>query len=288
MTWPVSINAAAFPGAMRGRLNYREAMQFAADLEFSGFELLLCETGTPSFESSPQELAEVSRTSSDTIPVTGISTLLNWKYPLASQDQAVRSEANRLLRVLLTTASQIGCDTVTLSAGDLCVPRQKIPTLDKPAAFDLVASRFREHAKFAADHGVQICVENVLSGFIESHHELKKLVEQIEMPNVSVCLDIGNSQKYHPAADWIAALGNQIVRAHVTDYQNDNDQIVPAGEGYVDWPSVQTALQQLDRDVLLVTEHYFNPSQPLRFQLQALRERVIRAIPNLKSINLNR
>ncbi|MGM9973967.1 MAG: sugar phosphate isomerase/epimerase family protein [Clostridiaceae bacterium] len=89
--------------------------------------------------------------------------------------------------------------------------------------------------------GINIHVENVLE---EDYKLLRELVDYIDKPNFSICLDIGHKNACSSLSleEWIKALGKRIGYVHLHNNDGRGDLHNPIEEGNID---IQEALKLL-------------------------------------------
>ncbi len=93
---------------------------------------------------------------------------------------------------------------------------------------------------------VVIALENVWNNLWVKPEIFAHFIKSFNHPLVQAYYDIGNHVKYAASQDWIKALGRQIAKCHIKDFQlNPNGQggkFVHPRDGSVDWPVVMKAL----------------------------------------------
>lgn len=105
---------------------------------------------------------------------------------------------------------------------------------------------FRRKAEFAADHGVNILLENMLSNrkfdgqivkrYCDNPYELAELVEAINMPNVQICFDVGHA--HYMSGDVCADLmvvKDHVQGLHIHDNDRWNDEHLLPFQGTIPW-----------------------------------------------------
>jgi hexulose-6-phosphate isomerase len=115
------------------------------------------------------------------------------------------------------------------------------------------SARLKEHAPYAADHGIRLLVENVWNNFLLSPLEMARFIDEIESPAVGVYFDIGNVVRYGWPEQWIRILGRRIGKLDVKDYSRTLEQEegvrkgfqVEIGDGDSDYAAVRKALAEL-------------------------------------------
>lgn len=115
---------------------------------------------------------------------------------------------------------------------------------------------FRKMGDVAAEHGVRIAVENMLSNRLTdgsifkrcctSAEELMELVEAIDHPFVGACVDVGHAHYMKQSAgDMIRMCGDRLWAFHFADNDTWNDSHVPPYCGTLNWEEVYQAIRDI-------------------------------------------
>jgi hexulose-6-phosphate isomerase len=115
------------------------------------------------------------------------------------------------------------------------------------------SQRLKEHAPYAADHGIRLLVENVWNNFLMTPLEMQRFIDEIDSPAVGVYFDMGNVVRYGWPEQWIRILGPRIGKLDVKEYSRDLEQNagvrkgfdVEIGDGDVDYPACRSALAEI-------------------------------------------
>lgn len=115
------------------------------------------------------------------------------------------------------------------------------------------SQRLKEHAPYAADHGIRLLVENVWNNFLMTPLEMQQFIDEIDNPAVGVYFDLGNVVRYGWPEQWISILGARIGKLDVKEYSRDLEQNVGVrkgfdveiGNGDVDYPACRAALAEI-------------------------------------------
>ncbi|SHJ74696.1 Sugar phosphate isomerase/epimerase [Clostridium amylolyticum] len=118
--------------------------------------------------------------------------------------------------------------------------------------------------------GLEIHIENV---FDEDYVLIKELIEYINYPSVSACLDIGHANASSPKSldHWIKGLGKSIGYVHLHNNDGKHDYHNPLTNGTID---IKTTLNQLKLTV---------PNAPWSLEIFS-KEGIIDSIELIKSI----
>jgi hexulose-6-phosphate isomerase len=108
---------------------------------------------------------------------------------------------------------------------------------------------------------LRIGLENVWNKFLMSPLEARRLVEEVNSPQVGIWFDIGNAVVFGYPEQWIRILAKQIVGIHIKDFKRGPsnhfgtiDGFVPLFHGSVNWPAVMKQLAAVGFDDYLITE----------------------------------
>jgi hexulose-6-phosphate isomerase len=109
---------------------------------------------------------------------------------------------------------------------------------------------------------LRIGLENVWNKFLMSPLEFRRLLEEVNSPQVGIWFDIGNVVAFGYPEQWLRILGaKHLVGLHIKDFRRDRggifgsyDGFVPLFHGSINWPAVMRQIVALGFDDYLVTE----------------------------------
>ena len=131
---------------------------------------------------------------------------------------------------------------------------------DPEFSFKMNVEKFSELADYAAGYGIKIAVENLPFPPIAlaKTENIRKLVDEINKPNVGICLDTGHANVFKSdIGDIVRICGDKLFCLHVHDnkgYHDDSHQ-VPFLCG-IDWHKFMKALKEIDYKGVLSLESY--------------------------------
>lgn len=98
----------------------------------------------------------------------------------------------------------------------------------------------------AADSGLEVALENMWEW---EPAIIQTVLDGADQPNVKACLDVGHAHLYSsvPLADWLAALGDHLVYAHVNNNSGQDDQHRALDDGVLDYHVILEQLRSLAR-----------------------------------------
>ena len=98
----------------------------------------------------------------------------------------------------------------------------------------------------AADSGLTVALENMWEW---EPAIIRDVLEQVALPNVRACLDVGHAHLYSsaPLADWLAALDGHLVYAHLNNNNGQVDEHRALDDGVLDYGTILPQLRALPR-----------------------------------------
>jgi len=107
--------------------------------------------------------------------------------------------------------------------------------------------------------GVKIACENVWNSLWVKPDLFAAFLRSVDSPWIGAYFDVGNNVKYHPAHEWIPALGKLILKVHIKDFKIDRNHkrggnFCKIREGDVNWPAVRKALDDVGYNGWLTNE----------------------------------
>lgn len=117
-------------------------------------------------------------------------------------------------------------------------------------ATDASRKAVEELIPVAEKTGVIIALENVWNNFWVKPKLAANFIASFGSPWVKAYYDIGNHVKYAKPEEWLAVLGNLIVKIHVKDFVIDKSNpsggtFVDIRNGQVDWPAVRNCIEEI-------------------------------------------
>ncbi len=227
-----------------------EVLKALAEMGCQGIELVVDEN-----YNSPEELLrrrqELSALLAEMgLEVPGVGTTLFWRYNLASQDEALRRRGLALIREGCRVAEAFGAGAFLVLAG------QQEPRTEYARSYETAINSLRQGAKYAADRGVVIGVENVQSNFISSPGEYAQFIADVDHPAVQAYLDFGNGMSVGPSypENWITAVKGRIATVHAKDYDREFEAYVCCGLGDLSWEDTFSTLKEIGYNGYLTVE----------------------------------
>lgn len=199
------------------------------------------------------------------LSVPAVSTTLHWEYPISSTNERLRRRGIEIGREMIDSATVLDADEV------LIVPAYLRPGDDYQTAYDLAVDGVRELARYGADRGVGVAIENVQNNFCYSPTELVEFVDDVASAGlVSVYFDVGNGFRWGLPDRWIRVLDDYISKVHVKDWNTAAHEPTYPLQGDIDWDSVCDALTDVGYDGWITAEIPPYESSPERMPEQLI------------------
>lgn len=153
---------------------------------------------------------------------------------------------------------------------------------DRPGTVAVNRDYFRRQGDIAAEFGVKIAVENMLSNRLfdgtifkrccTTSEELMELVDAIDHPNVGACIDVGHAHYMREhVGDAIRNCADKLIALHIDDNDTFNDSHVPPYFGSLDWEAVYQALRDVHYTGGGMLECHACWKLPRELQMEAVR-----------------
>jgi sugar phosphate isomerase/epimerase len=230
----------------------------AAGYETVQFNFACC--GLPSMpdDIAPEILASIARARQQTdVGIAAISATYNMIHP----DPAVRAAGLRRLGLIIAVAKSMGTSLVTLCTGTRDAEDQwrHHPDNNTPEAWRDLTTETAKALQIAEHHGVTLGIEPELANVVSSATHAKKLLDDMQSPNLRIILDPANlfetassSERERLIAEAVELLGPHIAMAHAKD-RNATGEFVAAGRGVIDFSHFVGQLRQASFAGPLVT-----------------------------------
>jgi len=120
--------------------------------------------------------------------------------------------------------------------------------IDADANEKINAEYFSELCAYAADFGVNICIENMP---MKAHRlspipKIVEFVEKLDIPNFFICLDTGHCNVFgHDCGEMVRLCGKKLKVLHVHDNTGRSDEHRLPYCGTIDWESFKAALHDV-------------------------------------------
>lgn len=161
---------------------------------------------------------------------------------LSSPEESVRNDTVVQCQKALDAAMLMGAKQVTFHPSSI-EGESSESAMRWPSLYETL----RELSGYAEDRDIRITVENFPSPFFgDNPKELYDRIEELDLPNVGVCLDIGHAYVGGRIPEVIAQLGSKVYSIHASDNRGRVDEHLPPGQGSVPWEKVFEQLKAID------------------------------------------
>jgi sugar phosphate isomerase/epimerase len=168
---------------------------------------------------------------------------LPFHLDIASPKQYVRDGSIREVIAAIETASGLGADNAILHAGT----RAWMAAWDAEDVKPHLLSSIQRLNQVANDNDIDLCVENLPSGFYTLRDDFPTLLEQTD---ANVCLDTGHALREgwdeSEIGEYIVDSANRVTHIHVVDPREDGTVHLPIGAGSTDFSEICVPLTELN------------------------------------------
>jgi sugar phosphate isomerase/epimerase len=142
-----------------------------------------------------------------------------------------------------------------------------------------------EIARFAADRGVRLALENLRNSIWALDRALDGLGDNPQRTNLGICIDVGHARIStdagpEPVGGYLERYARQLVHLHLHDTRGTEDDHLVPGRGCIDWRRLLRSLQTLTFSGTAVLETYQQGIAPI--------EAIERGRTFLESVKLTR
>lgn len=160
---------------------------------------------------------------------------------LTSVSPGMREETIKWVKDNIDLARDLEAKFVVIIPGK----RYMFYTMPLDIAWKYSIHGLKECAKHAENLGITCLIEQAPFMFVEYAKEVKKLVEDINSPNVMGLIDTGNACVRESPQAAIEVLGNLLGHIHITDGDGKTFAHLPVGMGSIDFDSVRRSLDRI-------------------------------------------
>lgn len=199
---------------------------------------------------------------------------------LGERDAAQRQPQLKRFKEYIRFARDFGCSVVGTETGSLHSDFSAHPENQGEEAFQIVLGGVRELVREAEKFGVFVCIEGVERYVISSPQRLRRLIDEVDSPNLQAILDPVNllSAANYKSQDAIMAdafelLGDYICIVHAKDFTIVDGQFqeVSAGQGQLNYRALLQWIKhhKPSVQVLLENTHPATIAETVRFMRSA-------------------
>ncbi|WP_435174860.1 sugar phosphate isomerase/epimerase family protein [Halorussus sp. AFM4] len=218
-----------------GAVPWERALRGAADVGLDFAELYM-DGATERTRLDPNAVESVA-------DEAGLDLLVHLPFvgiEIGSPRNPVREGALAEQRACVEVAAEMGAEKAVLHAGTSAGP----PEWDLEEIAPHLLDSVRTLDRFAADRGVEICVEN-LPGVPFTIHHLDRVFGETE---AAATLDTGHARvdglDAEAIAEFLTERGDRVSHVHVNDAREAADEHVPTGSGTLDFETALAPLRE--------------------------------------------
>jgi sugar phosphate isomerase/epimerase len=149
----------------------------------------------------------------------------------------VDQHGNDVLPITVAAAAELGAPIVVAHAGPF-----DFPTAELLARLDIVRRQCQVLAPLLEQTGVVLALENVVPG--PATQLVRMALEDLDPRFFGLCFDSAHDQIGGPRPfELLATLGHRLHAVHLSDRVRAFVDHVPPGDGFIDWPTLSTAIR---------------------------------------------
>lgn len=161
------------------------------------------------------------------VPVCCSEIAFNRQYFFCSYDELAREKAMGHYHQVIDFSSELGANILVVNCAGGVLDE------DPKRAYHRARFALKRLGDYAAKKGVRLAVENLTpegGNITHTLAEIKELIQDVDHPNVKVCLDISAMAKQgETIGQWFDALGDNILHIHFVDSKQSGRMVW--GEG---------------------------------------------------------
>ena len=244
--------------------NYEEGLRLMRKHGYTAMDYTgLCPMESPLFSMDESKLKEYltrfRKVSEDNgIKISQLHGL--WYAPDETEEQ--RKESVKYFIKDIKGAEILGCKNVVIHPFLPYVEGEKI---DTEKIRKVNSELFCKLLPIATDCGVTICAENQPFKAFEMSRvsDVKRLVREIDSPNLKVCLDTGHANLFKDdIGEDVRLLGEDLACLHVHDNKGNWDQHLIPYQGNIEWNGFLSALKEIGYKGTFSLETYIATQMP--------------------------
>ena len=174
-----------------------------------------------------------------------------WVHPLsiASPDEAARALAVDETKAALELARRVPLSVLVVHPG----LQDSLLSPSVQNSRESVARSVEEIAACASPLGVRVALE-VIPNAMATAGALVDLLDELDIPEVGVCLDFGHAHLQGGVVDAIETLSGVLAATHVHDNHGRRDEHLAPFDGTIDWTGALMALQKVGYEGTMMLE----------------------------------
>jgi sugar phosphate isomerase/epimerase len=183
-----------------------------------------------------------------------------WGAPFstAAADPAQRHRAVREAEAALNVAQTVPFEFLVVHVG---VP-DAMPFASGNNAADAARRTIQELHALASTHHVRLALEVIPNRLSTADTLVRMIDEELELPDVGLCLDYGHAFLMGDLADTIETVSGHLMTTHVHDNNGRDDVHLVPFEGGIDWSTAVMTTQKIGYEGVWLMELAANNRTP--------------------------
>jgi sugar phosphate isomerase/epimerase len=170
-------------------------------------------------------------------------------FSIASPDEAARAAAVRETQAALEIARRVPLSVLVVHPG----LQDSLLSTAVQNSREAAARSIEEIAALASPLGVRVALE-VIPNEMATADALVAWLDDLDMPDVGICLDFGHAHLQGDVVDAVEALSGVLVATHVHDNRGERDEHLAPFEGTIDWTGALMALRKIGYEGTMMLE----------------------------------
>jgi sugar phosphate isomerase/epimerase len=181
-----------------------------------------------------------------------IHTALDYSYDMASLDDQTRLITKEVYRLAIMACAELGGKSIVAHA----CGRHPMPEEDVAEQTRLGLEVLRELCEYAAERGVQVCIENLPKRYGFQTVTQRIMEEAYGWENLWFCIDTCHATMENDsrALEQVRWLGAKVGQTHFSDTKGSEDSHLIPFEGHVDFKGICQILGEAGYDGVIDLE----------------------------------
>jgi sugar phosphate isomerase/epimerase len=156
----------------------------------------------------------------------------------------------RRLKNSIVNAASLDCEMWVFHPGLTTATSMFYPGMDWVRNLESVRLLFR----FARDHGVEACVENIMKGSVmKKVDEFRRFYDEIG-EDIGLAFDTGHANVVGQLEGLLTGFSDKMVHVHAHDNHGKSDEHLGVGYGNIDWNMVAKHLKRVSFSKAVIIE----------------------------------
>jgi len=156
----------------------------------------------------------------------------------------------RRLKDSIVNAAALNCEKWVFHPGMRTATSMFYPGMDWARNLESIRLLFR----FACDHGVEACVENIMQAFVmKNPDEFRRFYDEIG-EDIGLAFDTGHANVVGELEGFLTGFSDKMVHVHAHDNRGKSDEHLCVGYGNIDWGLVAKHLKRVSFRKAVIVE----------------------------------